>query len=442
MHAESKQPAFSESPRAGGLLRLFSASVFAQAILSCANFLVALVLFRYTTDAEFGMFVLLRSAVVLLTAAQDAWIFAPMAVVVPGKSKAAQQHLITSCDARQRRILRWAVAIALPLPALGGFLGFWSPLISALCTLGVLWSWASLHRDFLRGVLLIHSRSNSMLFADLGFVAVLLAGLTLSVLGPDPVVIGAVVSLTIASWAGSRVARHSLARDPGWKSGDETGFSRELRPLAIWGTIGAATYWTYSLGYNYVLAGRLDLTAVRDVNAAHLLLMPTVVLTLGVKTLLLPTAAGWLANSNLDHLLRRLVMFAAGILAIDLLYIAFMWIFRDWLTPLMVFREINDRDRLLVYWALISVSSQMREILQIGLLALRRFQTLTALTAVSAVVSLSIIWIKIDQWGAVAALVGQLAGEVVNTLGVITLLIIARWRQRRAIDVSASSGRT
>ena len=71
-----------------------------------------------------------------------------------------------------------------------------------------------------------------------------------------------------------------------------------MRPLAIWATIGAMTYWIYNQSYNYVLASRIDLTAVADVNAARLLLMPTIVLTVGVKTLLVPTAAAWLAESE------------------------------------------------------------------------------------------------------------------------------------------------
>jgi O-antigen/teichoic acid export membrane protein len=170
---------------------------------------------------------------------------------------------------------------------------------------------------------------------------------------------------------------------------------------------------------------------VADVNAARLMLMPTIVLTVGIKTLLVPTAAAWLAESSIGRLIRRLLWFATAIAAIDLLYCLIVWIFRDWLSHDLMHKTINDRDRLLILWAILSLIALYRDLLQTGLFALRRFKSLAGVTATSAVVSLSIMWVGLGVWGPAAALIGQVAGESINLAGVVLLLALAYRHARR-----------
>ena len=200
--------------------------------------------------------------------------------------------------------------------------------------------------------------------------------------------------------------------------------------MATWATVGAMTYWIYNQSYNYVLASRIDLAAVADVNAARLLLMPTIVLTVGVKTLLVPTAAGWLAESNVGRLIRRLLVFACGIAAIDIVYCILLWIFRDWLTHDLMHKTIGNRDLLLILWAILSLIALFRDLLQTGVFALKKFKSLAGVTALSAVVSLTIMWLGIENWGASAALFGQVAGETINLVGVASLLVSGYFTER------------
>jgi O-antigen/teichoic acid export membrane protein len=222
-----------------------------------------------------------------------------------------------------------------------------------------------------------------------------------------------------------------VSKDPGFFTGDAGEFWKEMRPLAVWATIGALTYWIYNQSYNYVLASRIDLKAVADVNAARLLLMPTIVLTVGVKTLLVPTAAAWLAESDVGRLIRRLLLFATGIALIDVVYCATLWIFRDTVAQDLMHKTIGNRDLLLLLWALLSMIALYRDLLQTGVFALQKFRSLAGITALSAVVSLSIMWFGIPSWGAPAALIGQVAGETINLVGVAGLLVIAHVNERK-----------
>ena len=414
----------------GGLFKQFSTTVIDQVALSGANFLVGLLLIRQTSDIDYGMYVLVQSAITLVISGQMAWLSSPLAVLAPAKAPAFKRLMIGAIEASQRRFLRIAVAAAMVVPLVGYFTHHWTGLEAMVIALGLVACWTALQREYLRGVLLIYARPESMLRADLVNVGVLLVGALIAAYGPRPAVPWAVGALIVSALAGSAAARRSLHRDPGFVSGDPGPFWKEMRPLAVWATIGAMTYWIYNQSYNYVLASRIDLTAVADVNAARLLLMPTIVLTVGVKTLLVPTAAAWLAESSVGRLIRRLLVFATGIALIDVVYCLLLWIFRDTLSHDLMHKTIGNRDLLLMLWALLSLIALYRDLLQTGLFALREFKSLAGVTAVSAVVSLTIMWFGIKTWGPAAALIGQVAGETVNLGGVALLLALAYYSER------------
>jgi O-antigen/teichoic acid export membrane protein len=414
------------------LLKQFSTTVVDQVVLSGANFIVGLLLIRQTSDADYGMFVLVQSAITLLMSAQMAWLSSPLAVLAPGKAPAMRRLMIGAIEFSQRKFLRQISAVALLVPLVGYLVHFWSGLEAAVIAFGVVACWTALQREYLRGVLLIYQRPQSMLRADIINVAVLLVGAFIAAYGSrGPAVLWAVGALTASAMAGAAALKRSVSRDPGWVTGDPREFWKEMRPLAVWATIGALTYWIYNQSYNYVLASRIDLKAVADVNAARLLLMPTIVLTVGVKTLLVPTAAAWLAESDVGRLIRRLLLFASGIALIDVVYCIALWIFRDVLSQDLMHKTIANRDLLLMLWASLSLIALYRDLLQTGLFALQKFRSLAGVTGLSAVVSLSIMWFGIQSWGAPAALIGQVAGETINLVGVVGLLIVAYVNERK-----------
>jgi O-antigen/teichoic acid export membrane protein len=424
-------------PARVGLLKQFSTTVVDQVVLSGANFLVGLLLIRQTSDADYGMFVLVQSGITLLIAGQMAWLSGPIGVLAPGKSPAVRRMMVGAVEFSQRRFLRRVASIALAVPLFGYLLHFWSGLESLVIALGIVAGWTALQREYLRGVLLIYARPQSMLRADLIFVAVLLTGAALAAYGPSPAVLSAVTALIMSAWAGGAAAKNSLTQDPGFANGDAAPFWKEMRPLAVWATIGALIYWIYNQSYNYVLASRIDLTAVANVNAARLLLMPTIVLTVGVKSLLVPTAARWLSESSVGRLVKRLLWFATGIALIDLVYCVLLWIFRDPLSHDLMHKTIANRDELMLLWASLSLIALYRDLLQTGLFALRKFRSLAGVTAVSAVTSLTIMWFGISTWGAAAALIGQVAGETINLAGVVVLLVLALRTERAERAIAA-----
>jgi O-antigen/teichoic acid export membrane protein len=408
------------------LLHFFGTGVVDQVLLSGANFLVGFAMIRFTSDVDYGQFVLVQSAILLLTSAQNAWL-APLCTIVPTKTPEIRRMIVGSVEASQTRLLRVLVVAALIVVGAGYMLGAWTALVALVSAGAVFAGWTALQREYLRSLLVIFARPQSMLWADLIYIAALLAAVAFAVFVARYHSIWAVAGLIVAGWAGWAAAYRSFAGDPGWVTGDARPYWREMRPLAIWSATGAVTYWLLAQSYNYVLATRLDFTAVINVNAARLVMMPVIVFTLGINNLLLPVAANWLAEVGLHRLMRRLAVLTLGILALDACYFAFAWIFRDWLISDLLHKVIGDRDRLLFLWACVSVIFLLREVLQAALFALKRIRSMAWLIAFSSVVSLSTTWFGIVHWGAAAALIGQIAGECVNLAGLGALL----WRQAR-----------
>jgi O-antigen/teichoic acid export membrane protein len=408
----------------GRVLHFFGIGVLDQILLSGVNFIGGIVMIRYTSDVSYGQFVLAQSAILLLVSAQGAWLSGPVTMLAAAKSADLRARMIGFLGASQTRLLRRAALVLLSIPLAAYLSGIWSA-INSLASAGVILAgWAALQREYRRSVLLIYSRPRGMLAADTVYVITLLLGIALAVLisalaGPV-----AIAALGAAGWASALLAHRLLARDPGWASGDAGPFWQEIRTIGLWSLVGAAIYWLFAQSYNYVLATRLDLTAVANVNAARLLIAPVFVFMYGINNLLMPTASKWLAEFGMRRTLRRLALLTALICTINLLYFAVVWLLRNWLIVDLMHKHIADQDRLLILWGCVALVFLPREVLQSALWALKRVRSMAWLIGLSASVSLTLMWLGIARWGAAAALIGQVAGECVNLIGLALLL----WR--------------
>lgn len=406
----------------GRFLHFFGTGILDQVLLSGANFVAGFVMIRFTSDVSYGQFVLAQSAVLLLCSAQAAWLSGPVTIVAPAKTPEVRALMIGSLGASQTRFLRRAAALLLLVPVAAWLVGVWSTPVALAVAGTLLAGWAALQREYRRSVLLIYSRAHSMLGADALYVSVLLLGIALALLvrpfaGPV-----AIIALAAAGLAGAMLAHRMLAADPGWIDGDARPFWLEIRTLGLWSVIGAVIYWLFAQSYNYVLASRLDLTAVTNVNAARLVLTPVFVFVYGINNLLMPIASNWLAKFGLPRMLKRLALLTLLITALDLVYFAIAWYLRDWLIVDLMHKHIGDQDRLLVLWACVALVFLPREVLQAALFALQRARSMAWLIGLSAAVSLSLMWLGIARWGAAAVLIGQVAGECVNLVGLALLL--------------------
>jgi O-antigen/teichoic acid export membrane protein len=403
-------------------VRLFSSAIMDQVVLSGTNFLVGLMLIRLTTDQDYGLYVLVQSGVLLAVSMQNAWLSGPLAILTPKMAAAERWHTIVSVMSSQRRWIRYAVAALIFVPLLAFAAGLVRGGLALAVATAIVVGWTALRREYLRNVLLMYSRPEALLKADAMYAATLIVGVVLAVAIGKQVVLGAIGALALASLAGAAAAGRSFSADPGWQAPGKVGIWPEITRLGFWALTGSTIYWVLGQSYSYVLASRLDLVAVANVNATRLLLMPAFVVTIGISALLTPTAATWYAQMGIHKLMSRLLMFVLAIGALELSYFLVVWFMRDWIIVNALHKHIEGADRLLMLWAGVALVAVFRDLLQCALIAMGKLQSLAGLVGVSALAAVLTMWFGITWWGAAAVLIGQIVGELINLAGIIHML--------------------
>ena len=400
--------------------RLLGSAVVSQALLSAASLVIGLVLIRRTSDLQYGYFILASNAILLLASLQNAF-FGPALAARLSRLEVAQRSALVGGLYREQRRILWAAGGLVA----AGALGLWyanvldshnGPLLLAT----VFAALAILHREYFRMVLFAYRRPHDVLRSDVVHVALLVAGVLIATLTLLPAV-AAVFTLGAAALASGLLLSRALRRHQAWRVDGAVGILREIAPLAVWSTAGAAIHWTFSQGYIYLVVGTLDLAAVAAITATRLLLMPVNLLSSGIGSLMLPLTSGWLHRHGAAFLFRRLVWFALGMAVLTLTYFGGLWLARDWIFAVVLKKQFAQRDALLLMWGLLFLVMVARDQLGYALSAQGRFRELTLLTLASALVSLSASYLAMLKFGVVGALAGMLVGELISVAGIVWL---------------------
>lgn len=413
----------------GRMARLFGFSVISQAMLSLTGLVAGVALLRYTSTEDYGYYALALSLVLLPMTLVGSWVSGPMAVLAPRHTPDHAYAMIHALDVDLRR---WAMR-GLPVglgACLAAWLGGWldpTELMVALCT--VLAMAVVVRHTFLHGVLYLLARTRAVLNTDGIYVLCLIGFVLLACsqwLPPAPTaVFGIAIAYFLAALVSSRAIYGDLRGEP---AADPAVWAR-IRPLAIWSTLGAAVYWISNQGYNSLLAAMLDIEAVAAVNATRLLLMPVYVLTMGVRSLLVPMSARWLNDHGRRFLLKRLGLIGLLLLAADVIYLAALWVLHDWIIVEVLRTEIPERGALLLLWAVLALLYLPGEIYLAAVVAMGGFRELAWLSMVSAGAVMLVMIVAIPRLGMVGALWGLIAGAIITLAGVVGLLMWRRFPQ-------------
>jgi O-antigen/teichoic acid export membrane protein len=401
----------------------FGFAIFDQVVLSVSNFLVGFGLIRYTSDHDYGLFVLIQSTLILIVGLHNSYLASPVAILSAKLPAEERWQTIGYVKRVQRRVLRTAAIPLVLLPLIGYALGILNGPFALIVAAGILAVWAALRREFLRAVLLMYFRPRTLLAADSVYSVTLLVGVAAAIFVGKNVVIGATCALAGAAWVGAAAAHRSLGKDQPWQEEGGVAIWPQVHSLGIWAVTGSTIWWVLGQSYSYLLATRLDLTAVADVNATRLLLMPAIVLTIGVGSLLGPTAPNWFAQIGIHRLVRRLLMIMLAVGLVELAYYLIVWIGRDWLAVGVLHRNIHNLDRLLILWSGVAIIALCRDVLQCALIAMGRLKSLAWQVGVSTAIAIVIMWYGLDWWGAPGVLIGMIVGELINLAGIIILII-------------------
>jgi len=407
---------------ARGLLRMFSSAVISQALLSAASLIVGLILIRRSTDLQYGYYILAVNSLMLLTSLQNSFFLPALVNRLARLDRSGRSDTVGGFFRVQRSILPFAsagvAAITCVLWAAGVLDVHSAPLILAVTGTALL----TLNREFFRMTLLAYRRPLDVLKSDMIYVVVLIPAVLLATWSPVPA-LSAILGIGAAALIGGLLLAKALRRHEPWNIAGDPGILRRIAPLALWSTAGATIHWSFSQGYAYLVAATLDVSAVAAVAATRLLMMPINLLSTGLGALLLPMAAAWMAAHGAPTVLRRLSLMSAAMAVLALCYFAVLWPFRDWVFTNLMKKSFAERDPLLLLWFAAFLAMIVRDQMIFLLVVRTRFRVLTAITAASAALSLSVSFWGIRHFGQIGAPLGVLLGELVSVAGIVILSV-------------------
>jgi O-antigen/teichoic acid export membrane protein len=403
----------------------FGFAVGNQVVLSAANFLAGLTLIRRAPEAQYGYYVLINSGIPLLALLQSAFVGSLLAIRVGSLADEERRNFVGGVLRGQRLVWMSICAAGLLLCALAWMLGRLENGTAVIAVCAVLAALAWLVRDFFRMVLFSYRRPSQIFWADVVFTLILIAGVWLSTLTPAPAAFSA-LAIAISAVIGARLLSRALWRHDPWNIHGSPGALIVAVRVGQWAALGTAVHWLLTQGYTFVVAERLDASAVAAIATARLLLMPIGMFSAGIGTIMFPTAVLWLKNHGKRGLLRRVNLCAIGMACLTLAYAAVAWSMRDWIFANILKRNIPQRDELIILWSLMFLCTVVRDQLISIPMAYSQFKRLAALTMVCGAISVSVSFTLVEKWGAAGGLLGPLSGEFVYVLGVLLLIRLIR----------------
>src|SRR4051794_22654901 len=254
----------------GMFLRNLSSAVIVQALLSAGNLAVGLILIRHASDTQYGYYVLVLNALMLITGAQTQFIGPAMVQRITVLPKAGRADFIGGLFRDQQRLLPVLGILAGVIAALLGFAHVLDVNELVLVGAAIAAALAAMYREFFRMVFLAYRLPTQVLRVDFLYVAMLVVGAALSTLTPYAANITVTV-LFAAALTGGLLLSRALARAEPFNHSAPAGILRELAPIGAWTVAGGMIHWTYSQGYNFLIVGTLDVKAVAAVAATRLL---------------------------------------------------------------------------------------------------------------------------------------------------------------------------
>jgi O-antigen/teichoic acid export membrane protein len=397
---------------------MLSGGVAIQAILSAANFIVGLFLIRRSPEAQYGYYVLIATAVLLSTTLQGSFIAPAMILRLTRADREGRADLVGSLMRDQNRLIPYVVGLAVAIGIVLGITGRLSASLAVILAAGTAAVVATLRREFFRMVLFAYRCPNDVLKSDFVYCVCLVVGAYLATLTALPAA-AAALTVAVSSLVGGSLLSKALWRHEAWNPKAPTGMLRKIGPLGAWSSFGGGVHWLFSQGYNYVVAGALDVTAVAALAATRLLIMPVGLLSTGIGSLMLPTVSRWTNEHGAKKVFSRLVLFAAGLAATASCYLLVMWLARDWIFAHVLKRDFAHRDLLLSLWVVIALVQVIRDQLLHFLVTRAQFRLTASITLCSAVVSFAVSLVGMRQLGVTGALLGLLTGEVLNVAGIV-----------------------
>ena len=277
------------SKRPETMNRELTISILDQALMSGFSLALNLVLIALATPEEFGLFVIVLTAMLIIQAVQNALVTAPLNILLPGRDDETQRRELSMLSAVNRLIIGGTLIVACLLAAF-----YATGPILALAIAFYLAMTAA--RDYTRDVFVVRGQVSLTFAQDIVYAVAAICGIALAWRFTDP------VTAVVAGLGAGNVVALAVFRPGGaWRSGP---LARELRAYrrpwsyTRWALLSGMQTEAQSRGYVFITEAWKGAATLGMLQVGRLLLAPMLLIAAAWGRIARPRMVAHFHNSR------------------------------------------------------------------------------------------------------------------------------------------------
>ena len=390
------------------LLTKTALAVVDQGLLSAVNFFVSIVLIKNTAKTEYGYYSIAFAALMLFISVQNAVVTTPLTVLLPAKKSAEKKEYISSLLSGQYALLLPLSFIFLLVALAGRFFAIDS-LRTHIALAFIVAVLGALLREFLRACLFAQYRAERVLVVDTVYVLVYISAIGLLWLTSSVSVPVILIFMGISAFAASLTSTGFIEWRIRWPSVKKS--YSENWPFGRWALAGVLVSHVQNYAYLYLLGALLGSTAVADVSASRLLLMPLVLAQVGWGKVALPLGARLNSENRAADFLKIQMAAALAFVVVIQLYVFLINRFAPLLGSLVLTDKYLEALGFATLWGAIFSVGFVALCASFGLQAMKRFKVITQMSAITMVLTVLSTFLFIKGFAVRGGLYALLTGE-------------------------------
>jgi O-antigen/teichoic acid export membrane protein len=387
-----------------------------QAVLSAVNFIVSIILIKNVPKMEYGYYSIAFSILLIFISIQSAIISAPMAVLLTTKKREARKRYVGSLCYGQ---FIGIVPLAFIAMVVIGLLKLWmidinaASIAAAVCVA----AFGLLFREFFRAYYYAEEAPIKVLKMDMLYTLIFLT-IIISMLIFVEIKTSYVFVLTGTC---AFVVTLIYSRKLKWEFNKEAIIESytENWKFGKWALLGVLVTHTQNYSYLYLTGAILGSTAVADLSAARLLLMPLILIEMGWSKIAIPHGSKLREQNKINELFKNQILASLIVTVTITVYITLLIIFFEYMETFLLTKKYSDsRDFFLFFGAIFSVRFITLNA-SYGLQVMKKFEIISKINFLTMLITVGSSYFFIKSHGIDGGLIALILGG--------TLLAIVLW---------------
>ncbi len=384
-------------------------TIFAQGMLSITNFSIGILIAKYAIKEEYGIFVLFFSFVGFLSGFHNALFSSPLMVLAGQKEKEDRTPYVVSIS-----IARNYVYVPVLILFSAGLV-FYNLYVLRdnryilLCIFISLVIMMFTAKEFQRTVHFTLLNTNVIFMMDLAMMITVFIGITIPIFAHS---VNALTGLLVlcagytSSWA------YAKLKNP-YKDRSKLIIKEAVREnirYGKWLMLGIFSSLFQTRAYIYITTAILGLSALADVSASRLFIMPMMLLSGSVIKIMVAKGSLMVSKDEHEKFKRFIIYFMVTLSAACVVYMTVILILSDTLIGFLGDKYLNTKN-LILLWGVYVLIMTLKSMLTTGIIVYKRFKQQAMFDLIGAVTVIVSCFILVAFVGSAGAILSLIVGE-------------------------------